>query len=148
MKNQLTDKLNSYLANVAVTYVKLHNLHWNVVGSQFKAVHEYLETLYDAFADVLDSTAEILKINGEVPLASMREYLAVATIKESASTDIDVDVKRVLTTVLADMELLKAQAAEIRREADQEGQFDVVNLIEDDLSNYSKTIWFINSMLR
>ncbi len=43
MKKNLFEKLNKYLADTAVMYIKLHNLHWNVYGLQFKAVHEYLE---------------------------------------------------------------------------------------------------------
>lgn len=146
MKKELAVQINGYLANVGVAYIKLHNLHWNVVGGQFKAVHEYLETLYDAFADVLDSTAELLKMNGEVPLASMKEYLAAATIQELESKELD--VKSVLTVVLSDMELLKAQALVLRAEAGKQDQFDLVNLFEGDLENYSKTIWFLKSMLK
>ena len=66
MKKNITNALNTYLADVSVLYFKWHNLHWNVVGPQFKAVHEYLETLYNNLADVLDEVAENLKINGEV----------------------------------------------------------------------------------
>lgn len=146
MKNELTTKLNAYLANAGVEYIKLHNLHWNVTGSQFKAVHEYLETLYDAFADVLDKTAEALKMHGETPLASMKEYLAAATISELDSRD--VDVKTALTTVLADLETLQAQAEAVRAEAAAEDVYDIVNLMEDDLGNYYKTLWFIRSMLK
>ena len=40
-------KLNTYLANLAVLNIKIHNLHWNIVGSQFVSVHEYLESEYD-----------------------------------------------------------------------------------------------------
>lgn len=43
------------------------------MGSPFKAVHEYLETLYDALADVLDSTAKLLKMNGEMTFAGMKK---------------------------------------------------------------------------
>ena len=85
MNKEITNALNGYIANIGVGYIKLHNLHWNVVGSQFKAVHEYLESLYDAFADVLDESAEILKICGEQPVASLKGYLAIATIKETAA---------------------------------------------------------------
>ena len=46
MNKELTKSVNAYIANIGVGYIKLHNLHWNVVGSQFKAVHEYLESLY------------------------------------------------------------------------------------------------------
>ncbi|MDO4565608.1 MAG: DNA starvation/stationary phase protection protein [Clostridia bacterium] len=146
MKKELTNKINGYLANVAVSYVKLHNLHWNVTGCQFKAVHEYLESLYDSFAEVLDAVAEILKMNGETPLASMKDYLAVATIEELESKDFD--IKGTLGIVLKDVETLKAQAEDIRAEAGEADQYDVANMMEDDLANYSKTIWFLRSMMK
>lgn len=145
MNKELALKLNAYLANVAVLYVKLHNMHWNVTGSQFKAVHEYLETLYDGMADVLDEVAEALKMNGEMPLASMKEYLAVATIEELDSRARD--VKTVLDTVLADLEAMKAQAEAIRLAADAEDRYDIVGLMEDELGNYNKTIWFLKATL-
>lgn len=146
MNKELITQVNAYLANIGVSYIKLHNLHWNVVGSQFKAVHEYLETLYDAFADALDTTAELLKMNGAAPLASMKDYLAVSTISELES--VELDVKSVMQTVLRDMEALKTQASSIREQADKENQFDVVAHMEDDVVNYNKTIWFIQSMLK
>ena len=108
LKKELATQVNAYLANIGVSYIKLHNLHWNVVGSQFKAAHEYLETLYDALADVLDAIAELLKMNGEAPLASMKGYLSVATIPELES--VELDVKSAMQTVLKDMESLRTQA--------------------------------------
>ncbi len=135
MKSEITIKLNEYLANVGVLYIKLHNMHWNVTGSQFKAVHEYLETLYDAMADVLDAVAEALKMNGEMPLASLKEYLAVATIRELESRELD--VKAALGITLADMEALKAQAEDIRSAANDEDQYDIVCMMVYDLAYYS-----------
>ncbi len=146
MKKELVSKVNGYLANIAVSYVKLHNLHWNVVGSQFKAVHEYLELLYDAYALVLDSVAELLKMNGEMPLASMKDYLAAATIREVDAKDYS--VSEVITLVLADMETMKAQAEAIRAAAAEDDNYTLVNLLEDDLKNYDKNIWFLKSMLK
>lgn len=146
MKNELTAQLNIYLANISVMYTKLHNLHWNVVGSQFKAAHEYLETLYNSMSDVLDSTAELLKMNGETPLASMKDYLAVSTIQELDSAERE--VPKVMQIVLEDMEALKTQATAIRSYANEDDQFDAANKMENDLENYSKTIWFIRSMLK
>ena len=43
-QKDLTKALNAYIANIGVGYIKLHNLHWNVHGSQFKAVQEYQES--------------------------------------------------------------------------------------------------------
>lgn len=144
MDKVLVEKVNGYIANIAVSYIKLHNLHWNVIGSDFKPVHEYLETLYDAMAEVLDESAELLKINGQVPLASMQDYLKVATVKELESKDYS--TKEALAIVLADMQLLKAQASELRALANEQDQFDIANLAEDNLANYNKTIWFLSVM--
>ncbi len=146
MRKELAVKVNGYLANVAVSYVKLHNLHWNVIGPQFKAVHEYLEAIYDAYAGVLDAVAELLKMQGEMPLSRMSDYLAAASIKEIEARDYSVEES--LSILLADMEEMKAQAEEIRALADEDDNYPVVNMMEDDLGNYSKNIWFIKSMLK
>ena len=146
MNKQLVEKINGYLANDGVGYIKLHNLHWNVVGPEFKAVHEYLEGLYDGFAEVLDAVAELLKMNDEMPLASLKDYLAVASIKELEAKDYG--VKEVLEIVLADLKEMKAEAEDIRKLADEEDAYDVVAMMEGDLEKYNKNIWFVKSMLK
>ena len=146
MRKELVNKVNGYLANVGVSYIKLHNLHWNVVGPEFKAVHEYLETLYDGFADVLDSVAELLKMEGEMPLSSLREFLDAASIKELEARDFS--VKESLEIVLADMIEMKELAESIRKDADEEDHYALVAMMEGDLENYNKTIWFLRSMLK
>ena len=146
MRKELAVKVNGYLANVAVSYVKLHNLHWNVVGPQFKAVHEYLESIYDAYAAVLDAVAELLKMQDEMPLSRMSDYLAAASIKEIEAKEYSVEES--IKIVLADMEEMKAQAADIRALADEDDNFPVVNMMEDNLAEYSKNIWFLKSMLK
>ena len=42
-----SEKINVYVATLAVWNVKLHNIHWNVEGHLFKGIHEYTESLYD-----------------------------------------------------------------------------------------------------
>lgn len=146
MKKELVNLSNNYIANIGVSYIKLHNLHWNVVGKQFKSVHEYLESLYDALAGVLDEVAEILKMNDEMPLGSLRDYLEAASIKELDNREIS--VKDSLKIVLEDLEVLKAQAEEIRAMASEADDYQLVGAMEDHLGNYNKNIWFIKSMLK
>ena len=145
MKIELVDKLNAYISDIGVFYIKLHNLHWNLKGSQFKAVHEYLETLYDSFADVLDEVAELLRMKGYIPAASMKEYLAMTTIEELDGSI--VDVKTALEIVHDDMKNLKGKAKEIHGLANSEGDFAPANMMEENIANYSKNIWFLRSMI-
>ena len=65
MKNK--ENLNRYLSNLAVLVTKTHNLHWNVVGARFKAIHEYTESLYDYYFEKFDDVAETFKMKGEYP---------------------------------------------------------------------------------
>jgi len=145
MNKILKEKLNKYLADTAVMYIKLHNLHWNVYGMQFKGVHEYLEVLYDATTEKLDEIAELLRMHGEYPAASLKDYLALSSVKELPSEAIG--IKEALSIVLEDVKMMDKEAKAIRVAADEEDAFDVVAMMEDYCSEYQKTIWFISSML-
>ena len=146
MEKRLLNVSNKYLANVGVSYIKLHNLHWNVVGLNFKAVHEYLESIYDSMAEVLDEVAELIKMNGGYPLASLKEYLAVASIEELESRDYK--ILESLDTLLKDLKALREEVLEIRSIADELDNVAFVNMAEDHLANYNKQIWFVESMLK
>ena len=146
MKKELVLKVNNYLANLGVEYVKLHNLHWNVVGINFKAIHEYLESLYDGISESLDSVAELLKMHDEVPAASLKEYLSLSSISELPSNELS--GKEALQIVLDDFSNMKSLAEEIRNEADEANLYDFVGHFESDLGQYNKSIWFIKAMLK
>lgn len=137
--------LNVYLSNIAVLYAKLHNLHWNVKGSNFKAVHEYLEEIYDAFNEEYDAVAELMIMQGATPFVKMADYLANSEIKEIDSKKFS--IAEALEITLADIEHMKKKALEIRAEADEADNFEVANMMEDHIENYNKTIWFIKSSL-
>lgn len=146
MKKELAVALNKYLANLGVEYIKLHNLHWNVVGINFKAIHEYLEGLYDGVSASLDSMAELLKMHDEVPAASLKEYLALSSLEELPS--VELKGKDVLEIVLKDFNEFKQLAESIRALADEEDVYDVVSAMEADLEQFNKSIWFIKAMLK
>ena len=146
MKKELTNNLNKYLANLGVLYIKLHNLHWNVVGINFKAIHEYYETLYDGISASLDSVAEIIKMHEQIPLATLKSYLEASDIKELES--LEIDSKKSLKIVLEDFIKMKSLIEQIRKDADQEDLYDIVTLMENDLEQYTKSIWFIRAMLK
>ncbi len=146
MKDNVYNELNTYLADVTVLYVKVHNLHWNVVGKEFKSMHEYLETLYDSFALVLDEIAEMMKINGKKPAASMKHYLELTNIKELDS--VDYTVSQTIEIVKDDITSLKQYAENVRKVANEEDNYDVVSMLEGHLTNYNKTLWFLDSMTK
>ena len=60
MNAKIIDRLKKHTADNLVLWVKLHNLHWNLHGSQFKAVHELTESYYNELGEDYDALAERL----------------------------------------------------------------------------------------
>lgn len=139
-----TKKLNTYLANLAVWNVKLHNLHWNVTGHYFKPLHEMTESIYDEVFEAFDSVAEIMKMKGEMPLSTMSEYLAVSTIKEVPAKGFS--AHEVVAMIEEDMKVMNELALEIRKEAIESDEFEVQSMFEGFVAGFSKQLWFIRAM--
>lgn len=144
MRKILVEKVNTYLSDLSVMYFKLHNLHWNIVGPQFKEVHLYLESLYTEFAVKLDDVAESLKMVNEYPFGSMSKYLLQSTLNEL--DDRDYNVVKVIDILLSDFNHLKHLTQEIRSIALEDDCYQVQNMMEEHLADYSKTMWFLLSM--
>ena len=146
MRKNLVLEVNKEIANLGVAYIKFHNLHWNVIGGQFKPVHEYLEALYDSISDSLDEVAELLKINDEYPVASLKEFLELSEIEELSSKD--VHFKDALVIALEDLLVIAKQAKVIRQLASEDDLIGLVDSMEGIISNIDKESWFIRSMLK
>ena len=137
--------MNAYLSDLVVFYLKLHDLHWNVKGMQFVPVHQYSEARYEDMDEKFDEIAELLLQHGEKPVSSIREYLALSSIKE-LNKDSYRD-EEVIKIISEDMAYLKGKAEALRLEADAEGLFDIVAVLEDHVAGYNKELWFLRSMM-
>ena len=144
MKN--LQQVNQYLADLSVWNVKLHNLHFNVTGPQFKSIHEYLESIYDEAFEYFDGVAEHVKMQGQFPLVNSAEYAKLTKIEELGQEDIP--QAKVIEILLKDFKYMYDQAVAIRAAADEEGDFLLVSMMEDHVAYYVKQIWFIESMLK
>ena len=144
MKNK--ENLNRYLSNLGILITKTHNLHWNVVGARFKAIHDYTEALYDYYFEKFDEVAETFKMKGEFPLVKVADYLKHATVKELEAKDFT--TPEIVASIKEDMELMLADAKKIREIANEEDDFLVVSMMEDQIAYFVKQLWFISAMAK
>lgn len=140
-----TDKINKFLADQIVAYVKLHNLHWYIKGSSFFTLHAEFEKLYDATAEVIDEVAERLLALDKAPVASLKGSLALSTISELE--DKAVSTSEAVNGLLADLKQFAADSKAIISEAAQAGDDVSADIFTGYLNNYEKTIWMLNSYL-
>jgi len=86
-----------------------------------------------------------MKMRNEKPLAKVADYL-----KNSSVQELDKDEyssTEVLEILQNDFSKLKGLATDIRNSADQDGDFEIVAILEDHVAGYSKNLWFISAML-
>ncbi|MGL4953147.1 MAG: Dps family protein, partial [Culicoidibacterales bacterium] len=139
----LTTEMNNFLANLNVMYVKLHNLHWNVTGMGFFEIHVKLEELYTDITLDLDEVAERILTIGHKPLASLKEYLQIATISEIASQSIKAPTA--VQVAIADYIILLEQAQTILALAEATNDLGTQDLMGGLISKYEKTIWMLQA---
>ncbi len=138
------NKLNIYHANLAIWNAKIHNLHWNVTGRSFVAVHEFAERLYNEVFEQYDDVAEAVKMRGQYPIVKLADYLKYATIEEIDSKDYtDIEVIKILEQ---DMKIMLDIAMQARQEADDENDYKRVAMFEDYIASYEKNLWFMHAM--
>ena len=85
-------------------------------------------------------------MKGECPLVSLNEYLSNATIEELKCKEVKSDVA--FKIVLKDFNELKSNCEEIRKFAIEEDEYEIITMIEDNLNEFNKSIWFINSSFK
>ncbi|WP_427162207.1 Dps family protein [Aliinostoc sp. HNIBRCY26] len=76
--------LNQDLADSYLLLVKTKKYHWDVVGPQFRSLHELWEEHYQALTENIDELAERVRALGGYPIGTMEGFLQVATLKEHA----------------------------------------------------------------
>ncbi|MBG1267666.1 Dps family protein [Nostoc sp. WHI] len=76
--------LNQDLADAYLLLVKTKKYHWDVVGPQFRSLHQLWEEHYQKLTLNIDALAERVRALGGFPIGTMEGFLKIATLKEHA----------------------------------------------------------------
>ncbi|WP_077214320.1 Dps family protein [Bacillus dakarensis] len=144
MSMELGQAVNKQVANWTVLYVKLHNYHWYIKGRHFFTLHEKFEELYNEANQYIDELAErILALEGK-PVATMKDVLQLASVKEASGSETEEEMVR---NIASDFEMLVnelQEGIELAGQADDEGTADMLIGIKQSLK---KHIWMLKAFL-
>ena len=143
MSKELESKLNLYLANQMIDYVKKHNLHWNLKGTQFFTLHAKLEELYEEAGDILDEVAERILALGGNPVSNMKEALEMATIKELGDGPKSAD--ETIRALISDTDYWIKDSKEIVELAEKEGDGVTADMFNGYTKEYQKLAWMLKA---
>lgn len=144
MSKQLTDIVNKQIANWSVLYIKLHNYHWYVKGSQFFTLHEKFEQLYNEAALHIDELAERLLALGRAPVATMKECLEQSSVKEATGQE---TAEQMVATIVSDFETMIEELKEGMKIADEVGDETTGDMLLGIHQSLEKHVWMLKSFL-
>jgi starvation-inducible DNA-binding protein len=82
----VTKLLNSDLADLYLLLIKTKKYHWDVVGPQFRSLHQLWEEQYESLTINIDKTAERVRALGGYPVGTAEGFLKHSTLKEQPGT--------------------------------------------------------------
>lgn len=134
--------LNRQIANWSVLYIKLHNYHWYVKGSQFFTLHAKFQELYEEAALHVDEIAErLLAVKGK-PIATMKDYLNTSSIQEASNKE---DATQMVDQLIEDFTTIIGElkeGMEAAQKADDETTADMLLAIHTTLE---KHVWMLSA---
>ena len=74
--------LNHDLADAYLLLIKTKKYHWDVVGPQFRSLHQLWEEHYQALTVNIDAMAERVRTLGGYPIGTAEGFLKYGSIKE------------------------------------------------------------------
>ncbi|MBD8007364.1 Dps family protein [Bacillus norwichensis] len=141
---QLIELVNKQVANWTVLYTKLHNFHWYVKGPNFFTLHAQFEELYNEAALHVDELAERLLALGGEPVATLRESLELASVKEAENGQ---TAEQMVQAVVKDFEVLTLELKKGMELADQSGDETTGDMLLAIHQSLEKHLWMLNAFL-
>ncbi len=141
---EIVESLNKLLADYSVHYQKLRNFHWNVKGGDFFDIHEKFEEEYNYAKVAIDEIAERIRVFGQTPLSTMKEYLENSEIKESGT---DLSSLEMVREILKDYEILLEQMFSVLEVAIDNGDSGTEDLIKGFVKHTEKKHWMLSAFI-
>jgi len=140
----IAETLKTLLSTVYSLAIKAQNYHWNVTGSNFSEYHEFFGEFYEEVGGSIDSIAEMIRVVGSFSPGSLSRFQELTRIEDELS----IPESAIMFARLArDNDVVITTLYEARSVAESQGQFGVVNFLEDRITAHEKHRWMLKSFI-
>lgn len=142
---QLIQQLKVILGTNFALYLKSHNFHWNIEGTNFPQYHSFLDGFYNDVWNQTDDIAEhIRQLDSYVP-GSMARFLELADIEEAQTVPTALSM---LTQLKSDNDRFIIHLRAGIAAAEQANEPAVGNFLQDLLGAHQKKAWMLRSIIK
>lgn len=145
-REAVVDLLNPLLADQVMLYTKLRKFHWNVVGPNFRPLHDLFEEQYSAVEVMIDDVAERIRALGGIAIGTISEFSDNTSLQESPGEN--PNATNMLQELLSDSEtIIKETRVAANRAADNYDDTASENMLADMLEQQEKMAWMLRAHL-
>jgi starvation-inducible DNA-binding protein len=144
-REQIGNELQSVLVDLIDLSLLGKQLHWTVVGPEFRSLHLQLDELIDAWRDLADTVAERAVAIGHMPNGQAAAVAAASAIDPVEAAPIeDHEVVRVLTYRLGEV------SERARTRMDRLGDLDAASqdVVIEVVRALEMQLWMVRAQLR
>jgi starvation-inducible DNA-binding protein len=142
--DQISQKLSHFLSDTFVLYVKTLNFHWNMVSREFYMYHRLLEEQYKELQEAIDDLAERIRMLGRASPGSMRQFLQLASLKESES---EKTAEQMVQDLIEAHEEMVEHCHKVIKFTDQAQDQGTSDLLIERIRSHAKQAWLLRSHL-
>jgi len=137
--------LSRLLADTYVLYLKTHSFHWNVEGPMFQTLHQMFMDQYTEAWNAIDPIAERIRALGHYAPGSYKQYVKLATVKESEGVP---KARKMVGELIAGQEAVARTARSVLPLADGANDQPTLDLLTQRLDIHEKNAWMLRSLLK
>ena len=141
----LIEKMKVVLADTFAMYLKAHNYHWNVEGSNFPQYHEFLGNLYEELHGAVDPIAEHIRALDAYAPGSLTRFRELSSIKDSMTPP---PAMGMMSELYGDNEIVLASLKSAYQSAETIGEIGLSNFIQDRYDAHKIHAWMLRSILK
>src|SRR6056297_601788 len=138
--------LNQALADLSAVSMQLKHAHWNVKGIEFYQLHELFEDLYESFEPHIDANAARASALGGRPTGTAAAVAQQTTIPQLSHAAVDGQSR--LREIADRLSVLDANLYQQIETANQQGDLDTADLLNEVSRDVTKAQWFVESHLQ
>ena len=142
---QLIEQLKVILGTNFGLYLKSHNYHWNIEGSNFPQYHDFLNTFYNEVFAQTDLIAEHIRYLDSYAPGSFSRFKELSAVEEATTVP---DANTMFITLKGDNEkyIMQLRAGIVL--AEQADEPAVSNFLQDLLGAHQKKAWMLRSITK
>lgn len=140
--HQTVETLEKVLAHTYALMLKTQNYHWNVVGENFKPLHELFGVQYEELFEAIDEIAERIRALGSKVEGTFANFQKLSKFKNG---DKNLDSEMMLKDLIADHEALNHALKTGIKTAQGEGDEGTADLFIRRTQVHEKAVWMLES---